>query len=71
MSVCNIEAIDSMVAVKAADIYDELRRAGKLVEDADILIAATALKHGMVVVTDNTQHFKRIKGLKVENWMKS
>ena len=71
MSVCNIEAIDSMVAVKAADIYDELRRAGKLVEDADILIAATALKHGMVVVTDNTQNFKRIKGLKVENWMKS
>ena len=57
--------------MKAADIYDELRRAGKLVEDADILIAATALKHGMVVVTDNTQNFKRIKGLKVENWMKS
>jgi tRNA(fMet)-specific endonuclease VapC len=40
-------------------------------EDADILIAATAMKHGMVVVTDNTQHFKRIKGLKVENWLKA
>ena len=71
MSACNIEEIDLSIAEKAADIYDELRRAGKLVEDADILIAATAMKHGMVVVTDNTEHFKRIKGLKVENWLKT
>ena len=71
MSSCNIEEIDLLIAEKAADIYDELRRTGKLVEDADILIAATAMKHGMVVVTDNTGHFKRIKGLKVENWLKT
>jgi tRNA(fMet)-specific endonuclease VapC len=70
MSACNIEEIDLIVAGKAAEIYDELRSAGKLVEDADILIAATAMTHGMVVVTDNTQHFKRIRGLKVENWLK-
>ena len=71
MSACNIEELDLLIADKAADIYDELRKTGKLVEDADILIAATAMKHGMVVVTDNTQHFKRIKGLKVENWLKA
>ena len=71
MSACNIEELDLLIAEKAADIYDELRRAGKLVEDADILIAATAMKHGMVVVTDNTEHFKRIRGLKVENWLKA
>ena len=71
MSACNIEELDLLIAEKAADIYDELRRAGKLVEDADILIAATAMKHGMVVVTDNTEHFKRIRGLKVENWLKT
>jgi tRNA(fMet)-specific endonuclease VapC len=71
MSACNIEELDFLIAEKAADIYDELRRTGKLVEDADILIAATAMKHGMVVVTDNTEHFKRIRGLKVENWLKA
>jgi len=71
MSACNIEELDLLIAEKAADIYDELRRTGKLVEDADILIAATAMKHGMVVVTDNTEHFKRIRGLKVENWLKT
>lgn len=70
MSACNIEELDLLIAEKAADIYDELRRAGKLVEDADILIAATAMKCGMVVVTDNTEHFKRFKGLKVKNWLK-
>ena len=71
MSACNIEELDLLIAEKAADIYDELRRAGKLVEDADILIAATAMKLGMIVVTDNIEHFKRIKGLKVENWLKT
>jgi tRNA(fMet)-specific endonuclease VapC len=71
MSACNIEELDLLIAEKAADIYDELRRAGKLVEDADILIAATAMKHGMIVVTDNIEHFKRIRGLKVENWLKT
>ncbi|MBF0230144.1 MAG: type II toxin-antitoxin system VapC family toxin [Desulfamplus sp.] len=69
MSDCNIEEIDSLIAEKAADIYDELRIAGKLVEDADILIAATAMINEMVVVTDNTKHFERIKGLKCENWL--
>jgi tRNA(fMet)-specific endonuclease VapC len=47
------------------------KRTGKLVEDADILVAAKAMKHGMVVMTDNTEHFKRIRGLKVENWLKA
>jgi predicted nucleic acid-binding protein len=34
----------------------------------DMLIAAHALSHGLTVVTDNTAEFKRVKGLKVENW---
>ena len=69
MSECNIEEIDSLIAEKAADIYDELRIAGRLVEDADILIAATAIINELVVVTDNAKHFERIKGLKYENWL--
>lgn len=53
-----------------ADLYVELRRRGEPLEDADILIAATALAHGLVLVTDNEQHFRRIPGLKVENWLR-
>jgi len=36
--------------------------------DADILIAATALEHGLVIATGNVTHFGRIPGLQVVNW---
>lgn len=65
-----IEELERPVIIKAADIYVNLKREGKLVEDADILIAATALNKGLAVVTDNEKHFRRIKGLEVENWLK-
>lgn len=35
----------------------------------DRLIAAHALSHGLIVVTDNERHFADIPGLTVENWM--
>lgn len=54
----------------AADLYVELRRRGEPLEDADILIAATALAHGLTLVTDNERHFRRIPKLKVENWLR-
>ena len=37
--------------------------------DMDMFIAATALEEDLIVVTGNTDHFSRIEGLKVENWM--
>ena len=48
----------------------QLKNQGKLIEDADILVAATAIYKELVVVTDNERHFRRIKGLEVENWLK-
>lgn len=58
------------IIVKAADIYALLRRKGAIISDADILIGATALVNGFVMVTNNEEHFKRISGLRVENWLK-
>ena len=46
----------------AADIYANLYAKGLLIGDADILIAATAMSHGLVVVTNNESHFGRIEG---------
>lgn len=56
--------------VKASDIYAELRRRGEPIGDADVLIAASALVHGLAVVTNNEDHFKRISSLVVENWFR-
>jgi len=56
------------VIVQAADIYADLYRQGQLISDADILVAATALVHGLVLITGNTAHFGRISGLCIESW---
>lgn len=56
---------------KAADIYASLKKKGNLIEDADILMAAIAIVEDLVLVTNNTRHFTRIKNLKIENWFES
>lgn len=60
--------IDLQVLDRAAEIYAELFRQGALVEDADLLIAAMALVHDLVLVTRNQRHFQRIAGLRLEDW---
>jgi len=54
---------------KAAEIYAYLKKEGNLIEDADILMAATAIVEELVLITNNTKHFERIKGLKIDNWI--
>jgi tRNA(fMet)-specific endonuclease VapC len=53
---------------RAAAIYDALRSSGVLLEDADILIAGIALANNATLVTHNTRHFARVRGLKLEDW---
>lgn len=40
----------------------------RVISEADLWIAATARAHGDVVVTNNTNEFKRVPGLVVEDW---
>ena len=54
---------------KFGQIKADLRRQGKLIEDLDMLIASVAIVKDCVLVTNNTNHFKRIAGLKLENWL--
>ncbi len=42
---------------------------GERLADADLMIAATALEHNLVVVTGNLRHFGRVSSLRVENWL--
>lgn len=51
-----------------AKIKSKLRSEGKILDDFDILIAATALVNNCIIVTNNTKHFERIDGLSIENW---
>jgi tRNA(fMet)-specific endonuclease VapC len=35
----------------------------------DTLIASNALAVGATLVTNNTKHFSKVRGLKLENWV--
>ena len=56
--------------MRAAKIYADLRKCGKLIEDADIFIGASAIENNAVLVTNNEEHLARIDGLRIENWKK-
>lgn len=57
---------------EAAEIFGRLKARleseGNRLDDFDLIIAATALTHNLVLVTNNEKHFQRIEGLKIENW---
>ncbi len=56
------------VIVKAADIYASLKEQGELISDSDILVAAIAITNNLVLITNNTEHFSRVKDLQLDNW---
>lgn len=63
-----ILSVTDSVLDQAAKLWVIARRQGHPHSDADLIIAATALEHGRVLVTGNTAHFAWIPGLQVENW---
>jgi len=67
---CEIIPLDGVLAERASDIFADLTRRGEVIGDADVLIAATAMENGMGLVTNNEAHFRRVRGLRVENWLK-
>ena len=42
-----------------------LRARNALIGDADVWIGATALRHGLTLLTNNTRHFERMQGLSI------
>ena len=60
---------DAPADAEYGNIRAELEAAGKPIGGNDLLIAAHARTSGATVVTANTNEFKRIPGLKVENWL--
>lgn len=45
-----------------------LEKRGKRLDDMDVLIAATAVKESVILLSDNQKHFSRIPNLKTESW---
>lgn len=56
-------------AKEAAIIRADLENQGTKIGPYDILIAAIAKSNDLTLITNNTREFKRVKGLRVENWL--
>lgn len=53
---------------RAGEILAGLERQGRSIGVEDVLIAATAMAHGLTLATRNERHLSRVPGLRVENW---
>lgn len=56
------------IVVRAAAIFAALRKQGAIIDDGDILIAATAQVHDLALISNNLAHFRRIPDLRTESW---
>ncbi len=59
---------DLRIFQKASEIYADLTRQGRIIQDADILIAATASIHGLILVYHDSD-LTMVKELQLENWL--
>ncbi len=59
---------DSESAIAYAKIRAKLEKAGSKIGPNDLAIAAIAVAHNAVLVTNNTREFLRVPGLDVESW---
>ena len=64
----SVGQFDNSVLDVAADIYFELRTIGRIVDDADILIAAFCRRHSFMLITNNVKHFENIAGITIIDW---
>ena len=57
----------------AAKVYGrlkaELAQKGEILADNDLFIASITLSRGLVLVTHNSRHYKRITGFILEDWL--
>lgn len=76
-NIAKIRALESTIEIipvgkEVVDIFGSykanLERSGTPLDDFDLIVAACAMTHNLILVTNNTKHFKRIEGLKMQDW---
>jgi tRNA(fMet)-specific endonuclease VapC len=59
---------------EAANVYGSIRatlaKKGQVIGSNDLWIAAHAKMMNLILVTNNEREFRRVPGLKIENWIK-
>ncbi|GHS90214.1 hypothetical protein AGMMS49957_15610 [Synergistales bacterium] len=60
---------DAEAALQYASLRVALTKAGKPIDNMDLMIAASALSKKYILVSNNNKHFQHIPGLEFEIWI--
>jgi len=63
-----ILGFDPRAAFDYGRIRSSLESRGEPIGPLDLLLAAQAKSRGLILVTNNEREFKRVNGLRIENW---
>jgi tRNA(fMet)-specific endonuclease VapC len=63
-------SFDSQAALHFGQLRAELAISGKPIGPYDLMIAGHARSRGLILVTNNMREFKRVPGLRLENWVR-
>jgi tRNA(fMet)-specific endonuclease VapC len=63
-----IIGFDKSAAEVFARLKAQLKQAGLMIDDMDLMIASICVANHFTRVTNNTKHFQRINELSLENW---
>ncbi len=61
---------NSLVCETFGRLKGSLFQSGHPIDDADIFIAACALVNDRILITNNEKHFRMVKDLNLDNWLK-
>ena len=62
--------LDEDISRLFGEFKSQLRKQGMLIDDFDLLIAATARHHRLTLITHNLDHFSRLPELQLEDWVR-
>jgi tRNA(fMet)-specific endonuclease VapC len=59
--------LDEEICKRFGQLRGSFRKRGQTIGDFDLLIAATALRHNLTLLTNNRKHFEGVAGLQIES----
>ncbi len=65
LSLAEIIPMDRKIAETAAELFTTMQSKGKIIDNEDLIVAATALSLKLPVLTTNKRHFSFIPGIQV------
>jgi tRNA(fMet)-specific endonuclease VapC len=68
LAVFPVLAFDLETARVHGRLWADLSRIGQTIGAHDLLIAATAVHHGLGLVTVNEREFRRVSGVEIHDW---